>query len=538
MTKEMYIDKKSVKGEEKSRRMSSKQVHVYLYSKIAVLLYVSTMYSLMALRPCEAFFSKHYPSISTVTSHASARYSFRNSQFLLRAKGPNNPGSDYGGEDDEGDFEDDRVVPSIGSKSDPNGLEDFFDNEDGVSPDVYAQLEPLWENILTQMAIDTSAYYMKEFRDDIPCRWMQNFKNLKNAGWEEMNWRDYIEAMIDLDPFFVQVRMSPPKAYLNGNQTLLAKLREKNDPTNRMQRIKIQYDEKIDPRKIAHGILTIRESVGKEMYKDLQSIPGSNAEAARYARCLMTEGLEAAEKSRRLTRLQHEGGSTPLREKSFQETNVLILNIALDLVKGDLAKDGSESALESIKFLDEFTANATVSTRADALERLDEERLFHRSLLEQLHYRGITEGASSSINTKVNILALSQSLMSQRAAVARDFRKIITQCESTSRSYYKTIKDNGGFKKFDLSARPNFAVIDLDKEEEQAAAANLFDLEEGFAKTPGSEDKDEEQTPESASEDVTTSTEPEQSSSVVTEEFDEEELYNPDAFGQSGPGMM
>ena len=515
--------------------MNLKELHVWLCSSTAAFLCVSLMIISFSLCPCEAFLSSFHRPI--ITSYIQTSKIFKK-PYLLYAKAPNSPGSDYGGEDDEEDgYDGEKVVPSIGSKSNPDGLEDYYDNEEGVSPAIYAQLEPLLENILTQMAIDTSAYYMREFRDDVPCTWMQNFMNLKNAGWEEMDWRQYIEAMINLDPFTVAVRMSPPKAYLNGNATLLAQLREKNDPTNRMQRIKIQYDEKIDPRKIAHGILTIRESVGKEMYKDLQSIPGSNAEAARYARCLMSDGLEAAEKSRRLTRMQHEGGSTPLREKSFQETQVLILNIALDLVKGELTKEGTESAVESVKFLEEFTANVTKSTRSDALEKLDEERLFHRTLLEQLHYRGITEGASSSISTKVNILALSQSLMSQRAAVAGDFRKIITQCETTSRAYYKTIRDKGGFKKFDLSARPNFRVIDLDKEEDETE--NLYDMEneEGFT-TSGTTSPDvDQELSESVDDDVMSTPTADQSTGAL-EEFDMEEIYNPDAFGQSGPGMM
>ena len=531
--------------------MTSKQRHSWFSSITVPLLSLSTFLALSSLDPCEGFLSRFHPATSTSCQDISTSMSFKK-YSLFHAKAPNNPGSDYGGEGDGYDGE--SVVPSIGSKSNPDGLEEYYDNEEGVSPAVYSQLEPLWENILTQMAIDTSAYYMKEFRDDVPCKWMQNFMNLKNAGWDEIDWRQYIEAMIDLDPFSVAVRMSPPKAYLNGNATLLATLREKNDPTNRMQRIKIQYDEKIDPRKIAHGILTIRESIGEELYKDLQSIPGSNAEAARYARCLMTEGLEAAEKSRRLTRLQHEGGSTPLREKSFQETQVLILNIALDLVKGELAKDGSESALESIKFLEEFTFNSTKSTRSDALEQLDEERLFHRTLLEQLHFRGITEGASSMINSNVNILALSQSLMSQRAAVARDLRKIIMQLQSTSRTYYKTIKDKGGFKKFDLDARPNFRVIDLDKEEEAEQGQNIFDMEseEGFSgpvddtlkanKSAKSNENDEKNDDSSESDDIAPSLAVEQASTSTpvapVEELDEEELYNPDAFGQSGPGMM
>merc|ERR1711998_108894 len=149
-----------------------------------------------------------------------------------------------------------------------------------------------------------------EFRDDVPKRWMMNFMDLDKNGWDKMDWHDYITAMIQVDPFDIAVRMAPPRQAISGNRTIADMLQRKKDPDNKSMRVMLQYMQKLEPRKIAHRILTVREGVGKEMCKDLLSIPNSNAEVARYARTLVADGPIEAERSRRLTRIAHEGGST------------------------------------------------------------------------------------------------------------------------------------------------------------------------------------------------------------------------------------
>lgn len=214
---------------------------------------------------------------------------------------------------------------------------------------------------------------------------------------------------------------------------------------------------------MAHQVLTIREEIGKEILFGLKSIKNDNAEALRYANQAAVEGLVEAEKKRRLTRMSNEGESTPLRERNFLDLTVLIINLAFDLVKRELTQEGSAASLNTVKFLNEFIANCSVSDKEDAYERLEEERKGNetqnntytfsnvspspsppapRTLLEQMYYRGITEGVTPR---KVNILKLAQSLMEKCCAVANDLSKIISEMAVYSRPYYKMIKVRDSF---------------------------------------------------------------------------------------------
>ena len=73
--------------------------------------------------------------------------------------------------------------------------------------------------------------------------------------------------------------------------------------------------------------------------------------------------------------LQTQTGGTPLREKNFLDFTMLIINIAFDLIRSELEKDGSPSAISAIEYLNEFISNCTVSVIEDAYERLQEERI-------------------------------------------------------------------------------------------------------------------------------------------------------------------
>ena len=491
---------------------------------------------------------------------------------------PNNPGSDFGNmgafggaDDDDDTYDGEVVVPSVGNTGDD--VRTLFDDDEGTSPEVfillpslhrtnvilhfflfidfshklirrlqhhsvsrvpkqiYAQLEPLWANILTRMAIDTSAYYMTEFRDDVPKRWMMNFMDLDKNGWDKMDWHDYITAMIQVDPFDIAVRMAPPRQAISGNRTIADMLQRKKDPDNKSMRVMLQYMQKLEPRKIAHQILTVREGVGKEMYKDLLSIPNSNAEVARYARTLVADGPIEAERSRRLTRIAHEGGSTPLREKSFVETQTLIINIALDLCKRELIEENREGSEQAVKFLDDFVANITANDSTDPLEKLEEDRIAHRTLLEQLYYRGITAEVGAG-NSKFNILTLSQMLMRKRSAVARDFRKIITILENDGRGYYKMIRDFGGFKKFDLNPKGGFEIVDLDAEEAAEAQAAM---QATLSSSEGDSIQDDLVAVDDDEADAQNSMDPQFSDSGSSTSLGE---INPDDFGQGGPFAM
>ena len=197
---------------------------------------------------------------------------------------------------------------------------------------------------------------------------------------------------------------------------------------------------------MAHGILTIREGIGKEIAFDLKSIRVDNLEAKRFATQWLTDGFSEADKKRKPTRMINEGGSTPLRERSHMEISILIINLAIDMVKAELGREGSANAAASIAYLDEFIANMTVtSEKDDAYARFEDERKQPRTLLETLYYRSISDGAIISRGqASVNVLKLAQSIMDKRSAVACDILKIVNELAATSRVYYKSIKVSHG----------------------------------------------------------------------------------------------
>ena len=71
----------------------------------------------------------------------------------LLAKSPKNPGSDFTGDEDfEDEFDGEKAVPSIGSKSNTENFETDFNTEtEGVGDAVYVQLVPMIENLITKM---------------------------------------------------------------------------------------------------------------------------------------------------------------------------------------------------------------------------------------------------------------------------------------------------------------------------------------------------------------------------------------------------
>lgn len=141
---------------------------------------------------------------------------------------------------------------------------------------------------------------------------MTSFNNFKTQGFVEHNWQKYIEDMINLDELEIQVLFQPPQAML----------RSKGNPNR--GNIKLQYTYDLEPRKIAHQILTVREDVSGELIKDLGCIKNENREAIIYAENKLAHGVEVAEKKRNMVRMGYLAGSTPLREKTFASSELLV----------------------------------------------------------------------------------------------------------------------------------------------------------------------------------------------------------------------
>lgn len=114
--------------------------------------------------------------------------------------------------------------------------------------------------------------------------------------------------------------------------------------------------------------------------------------------------------------------------------------------------------------------------------------------------------------------------------------KILADLATNSRQYYKTIKDNGGFKKFDMQSRPKFTLVDMRKVPAEAEAVKE---EESKLEAPAAEVKAEKD----ATEGVDAAQVNEEDSLLISSSSSEDSEYDnyfdgtPDDFG-FGPMMM
>jgi len=157
-------------------------------------------------------------------------------------------------------------------------------NEDNnlpfINDNIYNTLDQTLGEMITVSAIDTLSYYMIEFHDDDTQRWMVSFKNYKTKGFKSNNnnnnnnnsnkndnntddntklsWQSYIEDMIKLDTQYFKVYVDPPRV---ASRLKDVKMKDKN--------LKVMYIDEIQPRKIAHRLISVREDVSNEVLTDL-----------------------------------------------------------------------------------------------------------------------------------------------------------------------------------------------------------------------------------------------------------------------------
>ncbi|KAJ1436614.1 hypothetical protein B484DRAFT_393142 [Ochromonadaceae sp. CCMP2298] len=315
--------------------------------------------------------------------------------------------------------------------------------------------------MVTTSAISTVSYYMLEFQDSINQKWMVNFKNFKESGFADDDWHDYLETLITLTTQSVKVYIKPGRMAARG--------KEPNDPN-----MVGMYKETVEPRKIAHRIVAVRENIMEELVQDLGTVRLENQEAIHFANAWINSNREVAEKSRGLTRFNtnNQGGSTPLRDNTYSDVSLLLTNFALDLVKADLlAKDDTEALL----LIDELLGK--VAQEVDKLDALDRKLALSRlpiSLLEELCYRGLSEGATKVTGKGSSILKLAQDLLQTRLSLAMGSIKVLESLNRENRNYYQMIKDHGGFQTFDLNKkRPEVIVVNLLDEARNEAAEKM-----------------------------------------------------------------
>lgn len=147
------------------------------------------------------------------------------------------------------------------------------------------------------------------------------------------------------------------------------------------------------------------------MIEDLYAIRTENIEAARYATAKLTDGLESAEKSRRVTR-SPSSESTPNRGKNFFNLNVLVTNTALQLLRAELDQKNDEASREALESV--ITQVRTDYNSKDITSQFFSHLFGPRTLIEDLYYRGMVDGAQSLGRNKVNVLNLAKNLLMKR----------------------------------------------------------------------------------------------------------------------------
>jgi hypothetical protein len=304
---------------------------------------------------------------------------------------------------------------------------------------------------------------MLEFHDKLNQKWMVGFKNFKEVGFVDDNWHDYLESLIKTDTQSVKVYVKPSRTASRG----------KNMPPDDPNLVGV-YMETVEPRKIAHRIVAVRENIIEELIQDLGAVQLENAEAVRFAHAWIKGNREVAEKTRTLTRQQggedNEGGSTPLRDNTYSDVSLLLTNFALDLVKADLRAREDTGALLCIEQVLE-----KVTKDVDKLLALDKKLAIGRlpqALLEELCYRGLTEGATGGQGGQSNFLKLSQNVLQTRFALAMGSVRVLESLNRENKNYYRVIKEHGGFAKFadPYKKKPELRIVNLQEEAAKEAA--------------------------------------------------------------------
>eukprot|EP01038_Epipyxis_sp_PR26KG_P004139 gene4139-5893_t len=400
--------------------------------------------------------------------------------------------------------------------------------------------------LVTTCSLNTISYYMLEFHDDVTQRWMIQFSNYSSNGFKEGKWENYLEEMIKTNRQTMIVTMRDPMSdmQMRGRRRSKDVPEIPEDPRNKNAvSYKVQYSHEIEPRKIAHQILTVREDVSNEIIRDLGSIKIENHEAVKYARNRISNGKEYAEKYRNVCRMGSQDGSTPLREKNFKDISVIITNYALEIVKAKLNKYHDTVSIECLnesltRVMKEIEVN-------DPVERAMREKLAPRTLIEELCFVGMKDGTSATAgSSSSSYLRLANEIMSARLAVALQMVRSLEAQSLDARRYYKTIKDFGGFNKFDYQ-KPKLEIIHLDSDGnpiKTTSSTNSGDIAEEQKKKITNESSKEQSTPvaeESVKQELKSEEKVTPKNIIpIVKEDEESDLFTVAESGSLGPMMM
>ena len=87
-----------------------------------------------------------------------------------------------------------------------------------VSPEILKQFTIDIESMVTNYAISTSSYYMSEFQDNDTKNWMLDFRNYSSHGFENKDWKRYLEPMIKMNPQNLTMLMTPPAGFFGSRE--------------------------------------------------------------------------------------------------------------------------------------------------------------------------------------------------------------------------------------------------------------------------------------------------------------------------------
>lgn len=181
-----------------------------------------------------------------------------------------------------------------------------------ISTSVINVLDKQLGEFMTSNAIKTVGFYMLEFHDDTSNTWMTSFMNYSTNGFPDNDWTKFLELMIQLPTQSIDVTLEHTKRTRNKENVNLA--------TN----VSLHYIHELEPKKIAHRIVAVREDISNELMQDLCSIKLENQAAMKYANTWLTTSREEAETQRSMTRGGETEGSTPYRDRNFFECSVLV----------------------------------------------------------------------------------------------------------------------------------------------------------------------------------------------------------------------
>jgi hypothetical protein len=442
----------------------------------------------------------------------------------------------------------------VGSSKDDGDIpeEIRLENLPEISDSMKNQLSRVLGDLISAKAIDTTSHYMQEFHNDADHRWLTSYKNYHQEAFnavfddkeKDSRWTDWFEDMIQRDKLEIQVLMNPPKRSGEFN------IKDVNGQQRDTSGIRLEYMHGLEPRKIANQVLVVRESIAKEVLIDLKCIRLENIEAVRFAKVKASQGEEEAVRTIKMTRSPTVGGSsTPLRDRTYHEISVILTNFAIEVVRQSITHDKASSEyLES--YLKELSDE---EEKRSVVERVLHEFAAPMELLEELYYRGISQGLASVTedpNYKVNILKIAQQLLDTRYSLCLQANQMIIDDDNHSRTYYKKIKDAGGFKRFDME-KGEFRIVDLNAPEGSERAPTKLETVFDFSNPRSTKEEDDEAKKKEAAQsealekqDLTNSKpEAEGKAKVVVplatiSEDSTTVDFDRDSFGSSGPFLM